>query len=62
MENTKLLNRIAHLESLNDQLEAELVYIDTLMRNLGFSDGLQTVKATACEILTEKKPSKKKRQ
>lgn len=61
MKDVSLHQKIAHLESVNDQLEAELAYVDLLMKQLGFSEGLQTVKATACEILAEQKLQPKKR-
>lgn len=53
MTKTQLLRRIAVLESLNDQLSTEVQYVDQLMRMLGFSDGLVTVKSTAQEILEQ---------
>lgn len=51
MTKLQLLKKIAYLESLNDQLSAEVSYVDHLMRLIGFSDGLVTVKATAQEII-----------
>lgn len=45
------MKKIAVLESINDQLSAEVEYVDRLMRLLGFSEGLLTVKSTAQEIL-----------
>jgi hypothetical protein len=51
MEQEELLKRIAELEFENDQLLSELRYLDELMRSIGFSEGLQTVKATARELL-----------
>lgn len=53
MTKTQLLRRIAVLESLNDQLSTEVQYVDQLMRMLGFSEGLLTVKSTAQEILEQ---------
>lgn len=53
MTKTQLLKRIAVLESINDQLSTEVQYVDRLMRMLGFSDGLFTVKSTAQEILEQ---------
>lgn len=50
MTNEELLQKKARLESLNDQLTTELDYVDQLMRLVGFTDGLKTVKATAREI------------
>ena len=51
MTEAQLLQKIAQLESLNDQLETEVSYVDGLMRLLGFQQGLATVKATANEII-----------
>jgi len=51
MTKTQLEKRVAYLESINDQLSTEVCYCDELMRLLGFSGGLATVKATAKEIL-----------
>lgn len=53
MENRELTKKVAFLESINDQLMAELSYIDSLMRTIGFSDGLKTVKETAEELYQE---------
>lgn len=50
MELQKLTKRVAELESINDQLMSELEYLDSLMRSVGFSNGLATVKATALEL------------
>lgn len=51
MTKAQLIKKIALLESLNDQLSTEVSYLDNLMRLVGFSDGIKTVKATAQEIL-----------
>lgn len=51
MTKAQLLKKIAVLESINDQLSTEVEYVDRLMRLLGFSEGLLTVKSTAQEIL-----------
>lgn len=51
MTKAQLLKRIAVLESVNDQLSTEVSYIDHLMRLVGFSEGILTVKATAQEII-----------
>ncbi len=50
MSKQTLLNKMAHLESENDYLYSELVHVDELMRMVGFTDGLKTVKLTAKEI------------
>ncbi len=54
--NEALLKRISELESLNDQLMAELKYLDQLMRQIGFENGLKTLKFAALEILEHDKP------
>lgn len=51
MTKSQLLKKIAYLESINDQLSTEVSYIDHLMRLIGFSEGIVTIKATANEIL-----------
>ena len=51
MTKLQLLRKIAYLESLNDQLITEVIYVDHLMRLIGFANGLATVKATAQEIV-----------
>lgn len=45
------MHKIAVLESVNDQLSTEVAYVDQLMKMIGFSEGIQTVKATAQEII-----------
>jgi len=50
MTKVQLMQKIALLESVNDQLITELSYVDHLMREVGFSNGLATVKATAQEM------------
>lgn len=51
MTKKELQHKIAVLESVNDQLSAEVAYVDQLMKMIGFSEGIQTVKATAQEII-----------
>lgn len=46
-------DRIARLESINDQLITELEYIDTLLHAVGFPEGLKTIKTVAQEVLDE---------
>jgi len=50
MKKIDLLKKIARLESSNDHLLTELGYVDHLMRLVGFSKGLETVKITAQEL------------
>ena len=61
MKHKDLLQKIAKLETINDQLAAELNYLDRLTRALGFADGLKTLKAAALEMLEadQKKKAKK---
>lgn len=61
MKNKDLLKKIAKLETINDQITAELNYLDLLARQLGFVDGLKTLKAAALEMLEidRKKESRK---
>ena len=47
MKHRDLLKKIAKLESINDQLAAELNYLEYLARALGFAEGLKTLKAAA---------------
>lgn len=51
MEEKKLLQRLAYLESINDHLMTEVSDVDRLMRLIGFAEGLETVKNTAREII-----------
>jgi hypothetical protein len=51
MKQPDLVKKIAKLESINDQLAAELHYLDKLARALGFAEGLKTLKSAALEML-----------
>lgn len=51
MKHQDLLKKIAKLETINDQLAAELNYLEHLARALGFAEGLKTLKAAALEML-----------
>jgi len=48
-----ILKKLAELESLNDQLQAELRELDRLMKNIGFTEGIATLKKAASEIIEE---------
>jgi hypothetical protein len=50
MTKQELLQKLARLESANDQLVSEIAYIDRLMRLVGFTEGLASLKATALEL------------
>jgi hypothetical protein len=49
----KILEKLAYLEFVNDQLSTELQYVDKLLRAVGFSDGLTTVKQAARELFED---------
>jgi hypothetical protein len=51
MKHKDLLKKIAKLESINDQLAAELNYLERLTKALGFAAGLKTLKEAALEML-----------
>ena len=55
MNQDKLVKKIAQLESINDQLISELLYLDTIARQLGFQHGLKTLKSAAQELIDEQK-------
>lgn len=59
MKNKDLLKKLSKLETINDQLAAEITYLDQLARSLGFAEGLKTLKSAALEMLdTEQKKEK----
>ncbi len=43
--------QLAKLQSINDQLAAEIRYLDELARKLGFAEGLKTFKEAALELI-----------
>jgi len=51
--NEELRTRVATLESQVDLLEAELTYLNGLLVEVGFPEGIETLKATAEELLAE---------
>lgn len=51
MSDKQLLKRIAKLETANDQLTAEIQYLEYLTKSLGFAEGLKTLKEAAIEML-----------
>ena len=60
MEKEQMLKRISELETLNDQLVAELNYLDRLLKEVGFENGLITLKMAAQELLEEEQPRDEK--
>lgn len=53
MNKAQLQQKIARLEFINDQLEAELMYVDNLLKSVGFPRGLASAKEVALELLEE---------
>ena len=53
LNNEELRTRVATLESQVDLLEAELTYLNGLLLEVGFPEGIETLKATAEELLSE---------
>ncbi len=51
--NDHLLQQIAYLETVNDQLATEIAYVDELLHLVGFPQGLETVKEAAKELIIE---------
>lgn len=50
----QLIKRMAYLEFVEDQLSSELIYLDRLLRNVGFPRGLLSVKEVARDILQDR--------
>lgn len=46
--------RLHELTATRDELLSELIYVDHLMRSIGFTDGLATVKQTAAQMSKNK--------
>jgi len=57
MNKNDLLKRISELESVNDQLIAEIRYLDQLLKQVGFEEGLKTLKFAAEEMIEQDKNS-----
>ncbi len=55
MNQEEMLRKISELESMNDQLQTEIRYLDKLLKKVGFSEGLKTLKAAAHELLDQDK-------
>ena len=59
MEREDLLKKVQELEQANERLIYELAYVDSLMRSVGFMEGIATVKATAKELTQNGEEHKK---
>lgn len=53
MNKAQLLQKIARLESVHDQLESEIIYVDNLLKSVGFPSGIASAKEVAIELLSE---------
>lgn len=53
MNKTQLQQKIARLEFVYDQLETELIYVDKLLKSVGFPRGLLSAKEVALELIEE---------
>ncbi|KAG6559053.1 hypothetical protein RHABOEDO_000513 [Candidatus Rhabdochlamydia oedothoracis] len=53
MKKEELLKKISELESVNDQLQTELRYLDILLKEIGFVEGLKTLKFAAKEMIEQ---------
>ena len=51
----QMQKKISELESINDQLQAEIRYLDRLLREVGFEEGLKTLKFAAKELIEQDK-------
>ena len=60
MNKNDLEKKIAKLESVNDQLISELNYLETLTKELGFAQGLKTLKEAAKEMIAVDRKKKQK--
>lgn len=49
-----IYKKAAYLESLVDHLKTELSHLNDLMIQVGFPEGIATLKMTAQELLSEK--------
>jgi hypothetical protein len=55
MTKEQLLKKVSELESINDQLQTEIRYLDQLLKKVGFSEGLKTLKFAAKEMIERDK-------
>lgn len=58
MDETSYQKKIAQLETINDQLLAEFHYLNTVLKKLGFEEGITTLKEAAKEMLEKQGPDR----
>lgn len=51
MTKAQLLKKLAILESVNDQLITELAYVDRVLSQIGFEQGVRGLKAAALLVI-----------
>ena len=51
MNKIQLEKKVAKLEFVHDQLESELLYVDNLLKSVGFPQGLASAKEVALELI-----------
>jgi hypothetical protein len=51
MKEQDIVKRIAQLEFIHDQLSAEILHLDRLLRSVGFPDGIRSAREVAREII-----------
>ncbi len=51
MEENDYKKKIAKLESINDQLQAEFNHLSVLLKKVGFEEGIKSLKEAAKELL-----------
>lgn len=51
MEEKDIIKRIAQLEFIHDQLSAEILDLDRLLRSVGFPEGIRSAREVAREII-----------
>ena len=54
-DESSYIKKIAQLETLNDQLQAEFNHLNELLITLGFDEGITTLKEAAKELLDKRK-------
>lgn len=55
MDENNYIKKIAQLETMNDQLQTEFNHLNDLLIQLGFDDGITTLKEAAKDLLENKK-------
>ena len=62
MNDKEYEKKIAKLESLNDQLQAEFNHLNLLLKKVGFEEGIKSLKEAAKELLNNPNKDEPKEQ